>query len=92
MIESFRSKELKKFYEKGVRSGLTQAHVPRIRRILTQLEAASEIRDLEEPSFGLHALHGKLKGFWAKEVNGNWRIIFRIENGHVCDVDYLDYH
>ncbi|MEK6781532.1 MAG: type II toxin-antitoxin system RelE/ParE family toxin [Bacteroidota bacterium] len=92
MIESFRSKELKKFYEKGVRSGLNQSHVSRIRRILTQLDAAVDIHDLEEPSFGMHALHGELKGFWAKEVNGNWRIIFRIENGHVYEVDYVDYH
>jgi toxin HigB-1 len=92
MIDSFRSKELKRFYEKGNRSGLNQAHIPRIRRILTQLDAASDLQDLEEPAFGLHPLHGKLKGFWAKEVNGNWRIIFRIENGHVYDVDYLDYH
>ncbi|MBX2965089.1 MAG: type II toxin-antitoxin system RelE/ParE family toxin [Cyclobacteriaceae bacterium] len=92
MIESFRNKKLKLFYEKGIRSGLNQSHISRIRRILTQLDAAADIRDLEEPSFGLHALHGDLKGFWAKEVNGNWRIIFRIENGHVYDVDYLDYH
>lgn len=92
MIESFRHKELRKFYERGIRSGLTQSHIPRIRRILTQLDAAQDIRDLEEPSFGLHPLHGNLKGFWAKEVSGNWRIIFRIENGHIYDVDYVDYH
>ena len=92
MIESFQNKALRKFYEKGIRSGLNQGHVPRIRRILTQLEAASDIHDLAEPSFGLHALQGRLKGFWAKEVSGNWRIIFRIENGIVYDVDYLDYH
>ena len=92
MIGSFRSKELRKFYEKGVRSGLNQTHIPRIRRILTQLDAAVDIQDLEEPSFGLHALHGRLRGFWAKQVSGNWRIIFRIDNGNVFDVDYLDYH
>jgi proteic killer suppression protein len=92
MIESFRDKDLRKFYEKGIRSGLNQGHVPRIRRILTQLEAASDIQDLAEPSFGLHELQGQLKGFWAKEVSGNWRIIFRIEDGNVYDVDYLDYH
>lgn len=81
MIESFQNKELRKFYEKGVRSGLNQSHIARIRRILTQLEAAHELKDLEEPAFGLHPLHGNLKGFWAKEVSGNWRIIFRFENG-----------
>jgi toxin HigB-1 len=92
MIESFQNKELRKFYEKGIRSGLNQGHVARIRRILTQLEAAHELKDLEEPSFGLHPLHGNLKSFWAKDVSGNWRIIFRFENGKAYDVDYLDYH
>ncbi|MCA4900751.1 MAG: type II toxin-antitoxin system RelE/ParE family toxin [Bacteroidota bacterium] len=92
MIESFQNKELRKFYEKGVRSGLNQSHIARIRRILTQLEAAHELKDLEEPAFGLHPLHGNLKGFWAKEVSGNWRIIFRFENGKAYDIDYLDYH
>lgn len=92
MIEALRSKELKKFFEKGVRSGLNHGHIPRIKRIMTQLEAAHELKDLEEPAFGLHPLHGNLKGFWSKEVNGNWRIIFRFENGKVYDVDYIDYH
>ena len=91
MIESFRSKELKKFYDKGIRSGLNQTHIPKIRRILTQLDAAADIQDLVDPSWGLLVLHGNLKGFWAKEVNGNWRISFRIENGHVSDLDYLDF-
>lgn len=76
MIESFQSKELRKFYEKGIRSGLNQSHISRIRRILTQLQAAHELKDLEEPAFGLHPLQGNLKGYWAKEVSGNWWIIF----------------
>ena len=25
-------------------------------------------------------------------VSGNWRIIFRFENGDALDVDYVDYH
>ena len=31
-------------------------------------------------------------GFWAVTVRANWRIVFRFEDGHVLDVDYLDYH
>ena len=27
-----------------------------------------------------------------KTVRANWRIIFRFEDGHAVDVDYLDYH
>jgi proteic killer suppression protein len=40
----------------------------------------------------LHALSGNYKGFWSVKVNGNWRIIFRFEDGNAYDVDYLDYH
>ena len=36
--------------------------------------------------------HIELKDFWAVEVSGNWRIIFRFEDGAPCDVDLVDYH
>ena len=42
------------------------------------------------PGFRLHQLSGQLRGYYA--VSGNWRVIFRFENGHAVDVDYLDYH
>ena len=29
---------------------------------------------------------------WAVTVRANWRVIFRFEDGHAADVDYLDYH
>ncbi|MSO97291.1 MAG: hypothetical protein EXR11_03595 [Rhodospirillaceae bacterium] len=29
---------------------------------------------------------------WSITISGNWRIIFRFENGHARDVDLLDYH
>lgn len=44
------------------------------------------------PGYRLHALTGDLKGFWSVTVNGNWLIIFRLENGDVHDVDLVDYH
>ncbi|MGH7801586.1 MAG: hypothetical protein ACREOW_13335 [Thermodesulfobacteriota bacterium] len=25
-------------------------------------------------------------------MSGNWRVIFRFENGDTYDVDYVDYH
>jgi proteic killer suppression protein len=25
-------------------------------------------------------------------VSGNWRVLFRFEEGHAWDVDYEDYH
>ena len=44
------------------------------------------------PGWRLHPLTGALKGFWSISVTGNWRLIFRFEDGDVYDVDYLDYH
>jgi proteic killer suppression protein len=35
---------------------------------------------------------GDLKGFWAVTVQANWRVVFRLEEGQVFDVDYTDYH
>ena len=44
------------------------------------------------PGAFLHKLKGKLKGFWAVRVSGNWRVIFRFDSGDMFDVDYVDYH
>ena len=37
-------------------------------------------------------LRGDLRGYWAVRVSGNWRVIFRFENGNAFDVDLVDYH
>jgi toxin HigB-1 len=62
----------------------------RIEHVLTVLDVTSSIASLTLP--GLHPLKGERKGEWAVTITGNWRIVFRIVGGHVCDVDYLDYH
>jgi toxin HigB-1 len=33
-----------------------------------------------------------LQSFWSVTVSGNWRIIFRFEEGDAYDVDLIDYH
>jgi proteic killer suppression protein len=50
------------------------------------------ISDMNYPGSDLHPLKGNLKNFFSVSVSGNWRVIFRFENGEVFDVDYLDYH
>lgn len=35
---------------------------------------------------------GDFAGLWAVEVSRNWRIVFRLENGHASQVDVADYH
>ena len=63
MIESFRHKGLRRFYENDGRKSLPADMVERIRDILTALEAAETIEGLYRPSFRLHALKGELRGF-----------------------------
>jgi proteic killer suppression protein len=92
MIESFRHKGLKRFYEDDDRKLLPPDMVERIREILSALDAAETIEGLSRPSFRLHALKGRLEGFWAVTVRANWRIIFRFADGKVFDVDFVDYH
>jgi len=92
MIESFRHKGLRRFYEDDDRKHLPPELVERIREILTALDAAETIEGLSRPSFRLHSLKGQLKGFWAVTVRANWRIIFRFANGKALDVDFVDYH
>ncbi|SJZ72391.1 type II toxin-antitoxin system RelE/ParE family toxin [Sediminibacterium ginsengisoli] len=92
MIVSFRHKGLRLYYEKGDASKLPARHVPKIRLILTRLDAASKPEELNVPGYNLHLLTGNLNGFWSVKVNGNYRILFRIESDNAHDVDYLDYH
>ena len=66
--------------------------VSRISVVLSTLHAAQDLEGMNVPSFQLHPLKGSLKGFWSVTVRGNWRIIFRFEQGNAFDVDLVDYH
>lgn len=92
MIQNIRHKGLRRFFEKGDASRLNPDHVTKLRLMLTVLENASYIEDINFPGSRLHPLRGNLRGFWSVHVSGNWRIVFRFEDGDVYDVDYLDYH
>jgi proteic killer suppression protein len=67
-------------------------HVRKLKQILATLQAAETIDAMKLPTFGLHALKGDLKGFWAVTARANWRVIFRFANGKASDVDLVDYH
>ncbi|HEY8750405.1 MAG TPA: type II toxin-antitoxin system RelE/ParE family toxin [Tepidisphaeraceae bacterium] len=92
MIKSFRHKGLEKFFGLGKTSGIRADHANRLRLILARLSAAQSPQDMALPGLNLHSLKGKLKGFFAVNVSGNWRVIFRFEAQDAADVDYLDYH
>jgi proteic killer suppression protein len=92
VIASFKHRGLRMLFENDDRRRLPAAHVDKIKRILARLDEATDIRHVALPAFGLHPLKGTLKGFWAVSVSGNWRIIFRFDEGNAYDVHLVDYH
>jgi toxin HigB-1 len=92
MIKGFKHKGLKKLYETGSKQGVKPEHATRLRLILARIDASFDPDDMNLPGLGLHPLKGSLKSFWSVSVSGNWRVIFRFENGNATDVDYIDYH
>ncbi|MCA2971464.1 MAG: type II toxin-antitoxin system RelE/ParE family toxin [Brevundimonas sp.] len=92
MVRTFRHKGLKRLFEKDNPSGVRADQAGRIRDVLSQLDQAARATDLDLPGYRLHALKGDLQGFWSVTISGNWRIIFRFEDGAALDVDLVDYH
>ena len=92
MIISFRHRGLKALYTGRKKARVPSDHVVKLRDILALLDQARQVEDLALPGLGLHPLKGRLKGHYAVSVSGNWRVTFRIEDGDVRDVDYVDYH
>jgi proteic killer suppression protein len=92
MIRTIRHRGLKRLYERDNRSGVSPEHLPRIMDVLANLNLATKPKDLDVPSYRLHPLKGDYKGFWSVRISGNFRLIFRMEDGHAYDVDLVDYH
>ncbi len=92
MIRSFKHRGLKRLYERGDRSQVRSDRLERIEDIIARLDVATIPSDLDLPGYELHSLKGKLKGFWAVKVSGNWRIVFRFQDGDALDVNLIDYH
>jgi len=92
MIQSFRHKRLRRFYESGSAAGVQPHHAKRLRMLLTALDTAQSIEDMDIPGFRLHPLKGEGRGRWAVWVNGNWRVTFEFKDGHAYVLDYEDYH
>lgn len=66
--------------------------IEKLENILAVLSRARVPSDASLPGFRLHPLKGRLEGFWSVTVRANWRVIFRFREGHVWDVDLIDYH
>jgi toxin HigB-1 len=92
MIVSFRSKALKRLWEKGDRRLLNVQHVAKIEFILDALDAAAKVDEMNSVGMDFHKLSGFSPFRWSVHVNGNWCVTFTFESGEAFDVDYEDYH
>ncbi len=92
MITSITHKGLASLYYDDQTKGVQQSLIKRLRQILALLATAITVEDMNLPGLRLHQLKGDLAGFYAVSVSGNWRVIFRFEDGRATDVDLIDYH
>ena len=92
MIETFKSKALAAYWNKGDGSKLPAASLSRIGELLQSLSAATVPEDMKLPGYHFHQLSGKDRSRYSLRVTGNWRITFGWENNNAVKVDYQDYH
>ncbi len=92
VILSFRSRSLKRLWERNDPARLPQDRVARITMILDRLDAATQPQDLNLPGLGFHQLSGNYRGRFAVSISANWRITFAFDGADAIDVDFEDYH
>ena len=79
-------------YERDDPSRVSPDMADRIALAMADLDEADSPSDLDLPGYRLHPLKGALKGYWSISISGNWRLIFRFEDGDAYDLDLVDYH
>jgi proteic killer suppression protein len=92
MIVNIEHKGLADLCWKDLSKGVMQSHVKRLKQILSSLDDAQTVDDMNLPGLRLHALKGNMNGFYAVSVSGNWRVTFRFADGNAYDVNLVDYH
>ena len=92
-IQSFAHKGLRQFYEDDNVRGVLSQQIDKIRDMLAAIDSAEDLDEIGLfPGWRLHPLKGEYDGFYSLTVTGNWRIIFRFEDGDAYDLDLIDYH
>jgi proteic killer suppression protein len=92
-IRGFRHKGLKRLFDDDDTRAVPASSVSKLRDMLAAIDTASAVEDVALfPGWRLHRLKGDLAGRWSLTVSGNWRVIFRFEDGDAFDLDLVDYH
>lgn len=92
MIQNFRHKGLKLFFETGSTAGIQATHAAKLRRMLLVLNMATTPQAMNQVGWKLHPLKGDLSGHWSVWVSGNWRLTFTFVGDNAELVDDQDYH
>jgi proteic killer suppression protein len=92
VIKSISGSATKKFAEIG-KSKFSGLDEKLAKQRLAELNAATSLKSFGKlNSVGLHKLKGPLKDFWSIDVNGQWRIIFKFDDGDAYEVEITDTH
>lgn len=90
-IRNVKHKGLKRLIKDDDRSGLSEHRkIKHMVAFLQDMEVEDDLRNLS--SWRAHRLGGDLEGTWSLFVTRNWRVTFRIEDGDIIDLDFVDYH
>lgn len=92
MIISFRSRALKRLWEKDEGRQLPPERLEKIKLFLDRLDAAIEPEAMNTPGAGFHKLTGYKTARYAVSVSANWRITFSFAGQDAINVDFEDYH
>ncbi|MBC8013881.1 MAG: type II toxin-antitoxin system RelE/ParE family toxin [Methyloceanibacter sp.] len=92
-IQSFRHKGLKRLFEGDDMRAIPASYADKLRDMLVAIDTANAVEEIGLfPGWRLHRLKGNLADYWSLTVSGNWRVIFRFEQGEAYDLDLVDYH
>jgi toxin HigB-1 len=92
MIGTFRSKALRRLWERNDAAGVNPNTLARIRRILSIIDSAESLGDLDVPGLRFHALKGFDPRRFSMRVTANWRVTFSWREGAADDIELEDYH
>lgn len=92
MTRSFRHRGIENFFRTGSKAGIQPKHESRLRILLTTLNLASVLEDMNRSGWEFHPLKGTMKNRYSVKVNGNWRLTFAFDGQDAVLVDYTDYH
>jgi len=92
MTGNIRHKALRAYWTKGQATGLNAAWIPKLRRIVSALEASERPEHMNYPGSYFHPLKGDRVGRYAVRLTANHRVTFGWNDDGAVDVDIEDYH